>query len=503
MKAIVPERPGDIAGWYRVCVYAILAALAASTVYTALRTLGAPMYRDTPIMHYVAWEILGGKAPYKDVFDMNMPGTYLIHMFIIRVFGPGMVAWHFFNIVWASLTSLLIILYCAPYGRWAAAAASLLFVCYYFGNNPPHIGQRDFLMCPFLMYGAYCWARYLEDEFRARHLLLGGLALGAAATIKPLVLVLLAIVATSHVVKTHRDKKRLVAGGVGLVVGTLIAPALALLWLLSRGSVAAMWKLVTEYLPLYADLPGESKIPILLGLGTRFFIPVVVFPLIPTLVRLRSGDRYSRYSVLIGGSLYGFLHFLLQRKGWYYHLFPVNLFLFTLVAMALGDALREREQRTRTIAIAMLAVISLPFAARCFREGRSTKPLSEVNPVVTRLVQDISEYSLSSDAQVQVLDATAGGIHALYLLKIHEPTRFVYDMHFYHDMDRPVIQELRRELVGEMEKKPPKLVVLFKDTWVQPKGFSKLKSFPELAALLEANYKSDKSHYDYTIYVAR
>jgi hypothetical protein len=107
MKANVSERPGDIAGWYRICVYAILAALAASTVYTVLRTLGAPMYRDTPIMHYVAWEILNGSAPYKDVFDMNMPGTYLIHMFIIRVLGPGVLAWHLFNLVWALLTSLL------------------------------------------------------------------------------------------------------------------------------------------------------------------------------------------------------------------------------------------------------------------------------------------------------------------------------------------------------------------------------------------------------------
>jgi hypothetical protein len=381
--------------------------------------------------------------------------------------------------------------------------ASLLFVSYYFGNNVPHIGQRDFLMCPFLMYGAYCWARYLEDEFRARHLLLAGLALGAAATIKPLALVLLAIVAASHVVKTHRDPRRLASGGIGLAVGTLAAPAVAFLWLLSTGSVAAMWRLVTEYLPLYADLPGESKIPILMGLGTRLFIPVVVLPLIPTLVRERSGDRYSRYSVLIGCSLYGFLHFLLQRKGWYYHLFPVNLFLFTLVAMALGDALRVRERRTRTIAIAMLAVISLPFAARCFWEGRSTKPLSEVSPVVAGLVEDISGYSLSSEDEVQVLDAAAGGIHALYLLKIPEPTRFVYDMHFYHDVDRPIIQELRREFIEEMEENPPKLVVLFKDTWVQPMGFSKLKSFPELAALLAASYRSDKSRYNYTIYAAK
>jgi hypothetical protein len=105
--------------------------------------------------------------------------------------------------------------------------------------------------------------------------------------------------------------------------------------------------------------------------------------------------------------------------------------------------------------------------------------------------------------KVQVLDGTKGGIHALYLLGIHQPTRFVYDMYFYHDIDTPLVQGLRRELIEQLRRDLPRLIVQFDTTWVQPRGFNKLESFPELAALLSEHYRADTSEQGFTIYVAR
>ncbi|MGH7277466.1 MAG: hypothetical protein ACREJG_02160, partial [Candidatus Rokuibacteriota bacterium] len=48
-----------------------------------------PLVHDAPIMHYIAWRIGEGAMPYRDLFDMNFPGTYLLHLAVLRTLGPG------------------------------------------------------------------------------------------------------------------------------------------------------------------------------------------------------------------------------------------------------------------------------------------------------------------------------------------------------------------------------------------------------------------------------
>ena len=45
--------------------------------------MGWPLVHDAPIMHYVAWRIAEGAVPYRDLFDMNFPGVYLLHLLVV------------------------------------------------------------------------------------------------------------------------------------------------------------------------------------------------------------------------------------------------------------------------------------------------------------------------------------------------------------------------------------------------------------------------------------
>ena len=63
------------------------------------------MIHDAPIMHYVAWLVAQGAVPYRDVFDMNVPGVYLLHLGVIRMLGEGDRDWRFFDLTWIGLTS--------------------------------------------------------------------------------------------------------------------------------------------------------------------------------------------------------------------------------------------------------------------------------------------------------------------------------------------------------------------------------------------------------------
>ena len=67
----------------------ILAGSSALVAWLAWQSRGWPLIHDAPIMHYIAWLIAEGAVPYRDAFDMNLPGAYLIHLGVLAVGGAG------------------------------------------------------------------------------------------------------------------------------------------------------------------------------------------------------------------------------------------------------------------------------------------------------------------------------------------------------------------------------------------------------------------------------
>jgi hypothetical protein len=102
---------------------------------------------------------------------------------------------------------------------------------------------------------------------------------------------------------------------------------------------------------------------------------------------------------------------------------------------------------------------------------------------------------------VQVLDTTAGGIHALLRLGVRQPTRFLYDFPFFHDTDHPTIRALRAELLRDLDARPPALIVLFEQGW--PAGdYGRVDTFPGLAERL-ARYDLVRAGPGYRVYAQR
>src|SRR4029453_15703076 len=109
-----------------VAVPVILAALAAGRLLWLSR--GWPLVHDAPLMHYVAWRILEGAAPYRDVFDMNFPGVYLGPGLLQIPLGPGDGAFRAFD-VGILLTAGAGLFTAARFGSaWGGGARAGLFV---------------------------------------------------------------------------------------------------------------------------------------------------------------------------------------------------------------------------------------------------------------------------------------------------------------------------------------------------------------------------------------
>jgi len=182
-----------------------VAAFAIVVAVLAWRSRGWPLIHDAPIMHYIAWRIAGGAVPYRDVFDMNFPAVYLLHGAVLRALGPGDGAWRAFDLGWLALAGALIAALAAPWGAVAAVGGALAFAAYHLAGGPWQAGQRDFLLCPFLLAGAFGVVRWLERR-RLVDLVWGGLTLGAGVTLKPHALVFASLLIIVVAVATWRSR---------------------------------------------------------------------------------------------------------------------------------------------------------------------------------------------------------------------------------------------------------------------------------------------------------
>ena len=133
----------------------ISAASAVLLAYLVWGSRGWPLIHDAPLMHYIAWLIGQGAVPYRDAFDMNLPGVYLLHLAVLRVGGAG-------DLGLAALRPGLARRDVRPAprvlpSRSATAgppvSAALLFALYHLSGGAWHAGQRDFLLCLFLLLG--------------------------------------------------------------------------------------------------------------------------------------------------------------------------------------------------------------------------------------------------------------------------------------------------------------------------------------------------------------
>jgi hypothetical protein len=105
-------------------------------------------------------------------------------------------------------------------------------------------------------------------------------------------------------------------------------------------------------------------------------------------------------------------------------------------------------------------------------------------------------------ATVQVMDTTAGGIHALFRLGLRQPTRFIYDFHFFHHVDDARIEALRAEFLTGLTTGRPAAVVVLEEGWPDP-SYRRLDAFPALRRLLIESYTVAVEGPGYRIYAQR
>src|SRR5260370_11930792 len=101
------------------------------------------LVHDSPLMHYVVFLMDHGFAPYRDIVDMNMPGSYIIERAVIHTLGGGIAGWYAWDVI-TGIVAVAMSCWIAGAGkRYAGIAGGLLAYLYQLQDVAANVGQRD------------------------------------------------------------------------------------------------------------------------------------------------------------------------------------------------------------------------------------------------------------------------------------------------------------------------------------------------------------------------
>lgn len=470
-------------------------------VVAAWDSLAWPYVHDSPLMLYAGWYIGQGAAPYRDIFDMNMPGTYLAMRALGLVFGWTDSGFRVADLILTATIASGTYGAFRSAGRAPAIAAALLFPLWYLRAGPSTSMQREILALAPLSLLLALAESHVRPSWRA---LGGGALTGAAILIKPQFALLALPPLVRLAARAPSDQR--IASVRGLAAGAAVPLAAAALFLAAKGSFGDFVDVATNYWPLYGQLNGFHQImtgserwSYLVtstwdGLQNRY----VVLAILGLACAFSSTSRRAMAAVWTGLVLAGAIYPALSGHFWDYHWLPLAYALLGAAALALAPPQFAMPAPLRLaqagVAIAVVGAVayasgSAVVAARG-NDPRSDVTLSRdrVRGAPSEVAAFLQQHLVSGD-RVQPLDWSGGAVHGMLMARAPLATRFMYDFHFYHHVDDPYIGRLRREFMRQMFTARPRFVIDVFAKRPYPTGPRTSTDFPELRLFLDEHYK--------------
>jgi hypothetical protein len=490
----------------RLLKAAIAISLSGSTVLFVVWSWRWPLVGDASLIHYIAFLIERGRAPYRDLGDMNMPGSFLIEMAAMKVFGGGAVGWRVFDFSLLTAAGVAFTVMTRRAGWFAAVFSGTLFALVHGRDGLAQGGQRDLTMAVLLVGATACLMaavrRWQEDEHGGhggfteghRGFVGFGLLAGMALTIKPTALPL--SLAQLGIAWWVLRRGTLTSSKLSLlaVAGMLFGPAVALGFLLREHAVGAFWAGLHGIVPYYASL-GHRPLGYLL-LHSISPLMALVLLWLGVLALARPRLDWER-GMLLCGVGFGLVSYVVQARGLPYYRYPLLAFLLPLMAVdfvAAMELVREPAIRLKLaggLALTAVCVGGLflgPQSAVLVHRYRwwQTDFISSLEANLERL----GGHSLSG--QIQCVDSISGCGTTLYALRLEQQTGVLSDFLLFGPSNVPVIRQTRNEFASQVFAHPPKVIVV--SSWLHidgPGEYKKLERWPELETFLARDYRLD------------
>lgn len=491
---------------------AIALPLLAVVAWFAADSLSWRIRSDVPMMMYQAFLMNEhGWMPYRDVFDMNLPGSYALYALIGRVFGYGDLGLRVADLLVAGTTAgLLAVLGRTVASRRAGLLGATLFGAWHLRGGAILMLQRDGLGMALVL--AAVAAAWRAAPGRGRTVAVG-LLFGFTAGIKPhLLLGLLPTVAYlwATTPAPRRVRELVLPGLVALAVPGLVLTG----WLVATGALGPFLDGL-PYLRFYGAFGGNHVLyegwdglayRVRKWSGFDDWTPwLAVAGLAIGLAAAEAEAARARKLQHLAGLLVAYaLYPLSTGHYWAYEWMPMvtvaclGVALLTTVPLAGPRAALGRAAR----GVLLLLVVQASNGPALFHAFR----VHQLEPGRGRpdAIADWLRENLRPGDRVQPMDWVSGGVlHGLLRAEAVAATRFLQDFHFHHHVSAPYQQRLQRAFLAEVRAAAPRVVV--RATHGRPyfTGPDSAKAFPAAERWLEEDYDRAVDGPGYAIWVRR
>jgi len=563
----LPKRLDDISGARssltpRLFRAALATSLTLSALLFFLWSWRWPLVGDASLIHYIGFLIQRGWAPYRDLGDMNMPGSFLIEIAAMHIFGMGDLAWRLFDFTLLAIASASFFIICStPANRastnrvpvacpersrrvreatvgsfsrlpaispsfLAALFSASLFILIHGRDGLAEGGQRDLTMAVLLLTAtAFLFVAVRKDSkwSAATFGLLSGIAFTIKPTALPLSLAQLLLAANAlrrfridflHLGRKNANRSVLIHYIAPAAAAGLIAPTIALIFLLREHALAAFLAGFRGIIPYYASL-GHRSVGFVLLHSISPLLPIVIAWLI-VLVLQRKIFYWSRNwerNALLIGVLFGLLNCIAQQRALPYYRYPLLVFLLPLMALhfvrtfdaqlttelgAPSQTASPSEMGSR--AAQTLAVLTLAYAAFVLAPQSAIlihRYRWRETDFITSLQQNLN--SLGGPAlsgHIQCIDSISGCGNVLYRMRLEPATGVLSDFLLFgsvSDNQPPesisILRDTRAQFSTAILAHPPQVIIVTSHLHIDgPDNFEKLARWPAFASFLADRY---------------
>ncbi len=482
---------------------------------------------DMVLMKFFAWSLDRGIWPYTDIYTYNLPMTIYVNWVALKVFGNSSWGFRLLDVSW--LLFLVVITFF--YLRRKVATISIALVgaalCLTLSENATNFGafQRETIMLPFWILSLIAFDKIKEGSSQKFHGFLLGFYICFSALVKPTGFLLLVFILISLCLQKLRDSnfslKESAILYFSIFLGGFFVLFFALLPFIIHGSLISSFK---GWLGYFKDLslsleilaPSELIGNIFTFSPSHWFIPLnepiaefqnnghlslfhlCLISIYLLLLILRKID-IGPFLILLSG----LLNYLIQAKGFAYHLFPVwfaCLLIISLLLDFLYKIIFVGKNWQRLISCFVIIIIGITVVnqqSRSLRLYRGTELYADFNQQkkephkieILETLKKIDSGIKNKPTKIQVFEA----YHSVTLNSIMDDNMFLVSKYpeayiFYNE--NPNMDKYKIDMLKSLNANKPDIIVLNKEGTFRIKK-DLFQTFPELALFLK-EYKLEK-----------
>jgi len=477
-----------------LCALTTVAALVA-----ALASLSWRMVHDTPIVLYLSNMVVNqGAVPYRDFFDMNLPGSYLVYGLLIKVLGVSDFAVHFSNMLFLIVIGLLLVFACPKSLRLCALFGVALASLRCYQVQFAFTLQRELIAL--LPVSALLALGLRSKSLDAPKSILTGLLLAGLVLIKPQC-ILYGIPQVFLLLMLCPNWRNRIYHLAVIGIAFLTPISVCIGWLAWNGAFPHFLETV-QYWGLYGQMtfnasflpPAERLAYTLRGIWKMASSPYAALAILGLFV-VWFKQLFPRKVCIALITLFVLTLLVPAISGqfWAYHWMPFYYFSFFLSGFMLSF--------NRFFVIFVCIPIALFWISRTavhvYRETVTTPSITLKKHDVPDIFADYLKTHAVTGDYAQPLDWTGGALHGMLIADIPLATRFPYSFYFLHSVSHPLIKKIRSEFLDSLDEKKPRFLLECIEPVFMPNGIDTEKRFQAFEDWRDTHYRivQENEHY--------